>query len=63
MYERPMFDPGVEIDALKAEIKRLERIIAQMRSQACDSIELAEAEQRGFERGLAHQQSTAGSQK
>ena len=58
-----MGDIGNMISDLHDEIERLRGEIAQMRAQACDSIELAEAEQRGFERGLAHQQSTAGSQK
>ena len=36
------------------ELERLRNEIAQYRSQAGDSIELQEAEQRGFLRGLAH---------
>ena len=52
-----MGDVGNMISDLHDEIERLKREIAQMRAQGCDSIELAEAEQRGFERGVAYQQS------
>ena len=57
-----VYSKGVasNIEEAIAEIERLRSEIAQMRSQAGDNIELAESEQRGFERGLTHQQQTPG---